>query len=394
MIYIAYYFIAFFISSFILDRKLALFFILLLSFVFIGFSFPAGGDWIGYFNNYDCIINNRCSSGFIEFEKGYELIVSVVGNLGFQSILIFIAFLNILLINKYARLFENSALAVFFLMCVFLWSMYIEAIRQAIAFSLILYGVHFLYKNSIKKFILLVCVASLFHITALICFVFVIPFVSIRLSRIFSYVMLISSFIFVSMPILILEFIISLLPPTSMVAMKLNIYLISDAYKPQLSIGIGSILDFVLLFLIFYSLRKIKKFNLSANYKFDYVVFTGAILYVSFALFMGKMMPVLTRIGWYGIPFIIILLYVNIGNSVFYRKIPVNKKFHLSAILVFIYFLGQILRPFTYDYSNYGIFQQRMIIQTINELDDASLRIESREKCLALTRLGYGYLCD
>lgn len=166
----------FIISIFVFQRQLALLAVLLTTFIFIGFSFPAGGDWIGYFNNYDCIINNRCNFGFIQFEPGYEFIVKIIGNLGFQSILIFLAAINVFLINKYARNFENSALIVFFIMCTFLWSMYIEAIRQAVAFSLILYGVLLLYNHSIKKFILLVLLASLFHITALVCLILILPF--------------------------------------------------------------------------------------------------------------------------------------------------------------------------------------------------------------------------
>ena len=36
-------------------------------------------------------------------------------------------------------------------MCMFLWSLYIEAIRQSLAVSLLLFGIFYLYKYEIKN---------------------------------------------------------------------------------------------------------------------------------------------------------------------------------------------------------------------------------------------------
>ncbi|MDV4264913.1 EpsG family protein [Acinetobacter seifertii] len=393
MIYLSYFFISFVISLFVTVRRQALSVVLFLTFIFIGLSFPAGGDWIGYFQNYDCSINNICNSDFTMFEYGYELIVNIFGYLGFQSIIIFIAIINIFAIRSFSIKFDKPAIVVVFFMCMFLWSLYIEAIRQSLAISLLLFGIFYLYKYEIKKFIFIIILASLFHITALICLVFVIPYFSLRISKFVSFLLLTFAMLFVVTPIPILEFLIQLLPENSIAGMKLSFYLFSDKYSPQVSIGLGTILDFVLLGILLLTFWRNYKSDLKNDIRFHNVVFLGVALYLSFGVFAGKMMPVITRVGWYGLPFVIIFIYSNLGKSIYYKKVDSSGKPLLTNIVIFIYFMLQILRPLTYEYNNYGIMNQKLIIQKIYNLDDASLRIEANNKCYALTNLGYGYLC-
>ncbi|MDT8698617.1 EpsG family protein [Acinetobacter baumannii] len=393
MIYLSYFFISFIVSLFVTVRRQALSVVLFLTFIFIGLSFPAGGDWIGYFQNYDCNINNICNSDFTMFEYGYELIVKILGYLGFQSIIIFIAIINIFAIRSFSIKFDKPAIVVLFFMCMFLWSLYIEAIRQSLAVSLLLFGIFYLYKYEIKKFIFIIILASFFHITALVCLMFVIPYFSLRISKFVSFLLLTFAMLFVVAPIPILEFLIQLLPENSIASMKLSFYLFSDKYSPQVSIGLGTILDFVLLGILLLTFWRNYKSDLNNDIRFHNVVFLGVALYLSFGVFAGKMMPVITRVGWYGLPFVIIFIYSNLGKSIYYKQVDSIGKPLLTNIVIFIYFLLQILRPLTYEYNNYGIMNQKLIIQKIYNLDDASLRIEANNKCYALTNLGYGYLC-
>ncbi|EFK4375396.1 O4 family O-antigen polymerase, partial [Escherichia coli] len=108
-------------------------------------TYPSGGDWIGYFLHYDCMVNEQCNNGFIMFEPGYELIVSLFGYLGFQTIIIFIAAVNVILILNFAKHFENGSFVIVAIMCMFLWSVYVEAIRQALALSIVIFGIHSLF---------------------------------------------------------------------------------------------------------------------------------------------------------------------------------------------------------------------------------------------------------
>ena len=73
--------------------------------------------------------------------------------------------------------------------------------------------------------------------------------------------------------------------------MKLSFYLFSDKYSPQVSIGLGTILDFVLLGILLLSFWRNYKFNLNNDIRFHNAVLLGITLYLSFGVFAGKMMP-------------------------------------------------------------------------------------------------------
>ena len=223
---------------------------LLLTFMFIAFSYPAGGDWIGYFSNYNCQINGVCYSNFILFEPGYQFLVNTVGHLGFFAITVFTAFINIVFLYKFSKNFNNSALIVLMIMCVFLWGIFTEAIRQGIAFCIILYGILFLYKNKIYKYLSLVLLASLFHVTAIISLIFVLPYVNKSISKIAVLSLILLGLMFFVFPTQILESFLSLLPSSSSASIKLDFYINSDTYKPQISVGIGLLVDLILLIVI------------------------------------------------------------------------------------------------------------------------------------------------
>lgn len=394
MIYILFFLVAFMLAIFVTKRKQSLIAVSIIVTLFLSLNYPAGNDWIGYFLNYDCVINDVCRSGFSLFEPGYELIVSIVGYAGFQSIIIFIALINALLIYRFAKEFENGAFIIVAIMCMFLWSLYIEAIRQAVAFSCIAYSIIHLYNKNVKKFIFLVILASSFHITAIFCFVFLLPLYSQRISRVVGYSLLVFSSVFIIVSNSILEFIVSNLPSGYIVAEKLTFYLHSEQYKPQLSLGSGTALDILLVFLIAISFRRIRQQNLGGKLHFNNVVFLGVCLYISFGIIAGKMMPVMTRIGWYGFPFVLILLYTNLGRSFYFEAYKYTTKPAYSRLLIYAYFILQIVRPFTYDYSSYNIMHQETILQNLNELDDQSLRVAAKKKCQVLSNLGYGFLCS
>jgi hypothetical protein len=48
-------------------------------------------------------------------------------------------------------------------------------------------------------------------------------------------------------------------------------------------------------------------------------------------------MPVMTRIGWYGMPFVLIVLYVNIGESFYYKKYTKAVRNSLSKYLIYMF---------------------------------------------------------
>lgn len=394
MIYLLYFLVVTMLAIFVTQRKQALISVITLTFFYIALSYPAGNDWLGYFINYDCLINDRCYDDFIVFEPGYQLVVLITGQLGFQGILISLALLNAILLYKYARHFENGALVYIFIMCMFIWALHFEAIRQALALSITMYGIKSLAEKKIKRYIIIILLAAAFHITALICLLFIIPVYFPRLSKLSGYMMVGLGGLLVLILGSVLTVILSILPAGSLAYEKLNFYLSTEQYQPQLSIGIGTVLDIVLLFVIVISFSKIKKQHLVYNKNFLNITFLGVCIYVFFSIIIGKMMPVMTRIGWYGFPFVIIAIYSNIGESIYIKKCRRNAGVSFTVLCIYGYFILQIFRPFTYDYSNYNLMHQETIFQNINQMDDQSLRNAAKDKCSVLTKLGYGFLCS
>jgi hypothetical protein len=146
------------------------------------------------------------------------------------------------------------------IMSMFLWSVYIEAIRQAIAMSIIMYSINHLICKNTKKYILLVLLASTFHTTAVIALIFLIPIYSRVFTKIIGYGLLISGGLFFFLSTTLLNLALLILPADSIASQKLNFYLNSEQYKPLLlSVGSGTLLDILLMVLIAVSFYRIKK---------------------------------------------------------------------------------------------------------------------------------------
>lgn len=365
---------------------------LFMMFSFIALTYPAGNDWIGYFSNYDCSINGICAEGAPNFEVGYNTVVSIFGQGGYQSITIAIAIFNLIALYSFSARFENKTFLFFAMFAFFAWVIYTEAVRQAIAMSVLLLAIPSLYKGSKKKFICYVLLAASFHSSAIILILLVIPLISIRLGKVFYKSLLICSIIFTLVPFIILRFGISYLSPESIIYQKLYFYLVTPEYMPKFSAGVGIIFDILLLGLLFMSFSSVKKYQLAKDSLAENITIFGCVLFISFGLIIGKMMPVMTRIGWYGVPFIIILLSTRITPSNYFNCYK-PKPFLICTLFIYVYLFSQAMRPFLYDHSRYGIINQETIVTKINELNDNDYRSAANDKCYILHRMGYSYLC-
>ncbi|MBK4308933.1 EpsG family protein, partial [Enterobacter hormaechei] len=87
--------------------------------------------------------------------------------------------------------------------------------------------------------VILVTIASTFHITAIIGFLFLIPIYFRAFIKVISYGFLISGLFFFLFSTDILSLALMVLPTDSIASQKLNFYLNSDQYRPILSIGTG-----------------------------------------------------------------------------------------------------------------------------------------------------------
>ncbi|CCF08991.1 EpsG family protein [Pantoea ananatis] len=393
MIYFTYFAITLVFSLF-RHKKSERITCLIITLLVFCFSYPAGNDWIGYFQNYDCLQNNHCDNNAPQFEPGFNLIVYVFGSLGFLGYNIVIAIFNIYCLDKFSKQFENKAFIYFSMLSFMYWMLYLEAVRQSIAISLLLLAIPFLFRRKIITYVLLILLASTVHTTAIVCLLFIFPIISPRLSRLSSLSTLLFSLAFLFIPFIILNVVFSLLQPGSLVYEKLNFYLTSEAYRPQLSAGVGTLFDFILIVLLFLCYKQIKrKDEWLTNQRLN-LVLPGIILYISFAIIIGKMMPVMTRIGWYGLPFVIIMLNTKISDSVYFDKIKSTASFPVTKLMIYLFLIAQAARPMLYEHSRYGIMNQETIFQAANYLNDEGLYIKAQKKCAVLHEMGLEFLCS
>jgi len=375
-----------FALCFFTRRRLAGKLSLLASVIFLGLNYPAGNDFVGYFTNYDCIVNNICKQSIGDFELGFNAINFVLGGLGYQVMIFFIAAFNIFCVYKFSSYFNNQAFVFLTVIGVVAWPLYTEALRQSLSISMVILSIPYLMKKRVIKFSIFIVLGALFHTGALVCLIFLSTFLNNVFARIITIVIFVLSLLFFILPVKTLELILLLLPSSSMAYEKLMFYASSEVYQPQLSIGFGVIPDFFLVIVLLYLMSKGRS-QLNISW-----VSQGVMLFIAFFVIIGRGMPVFTRLGWYGIPFVATLLSTVFEGGVFLNRIKVNHIFIIKGI-IFLWILSQILRPFVYSHSAYGILQQELIFFRLADLNDQSLAWVAAEKCKTLHFLGYPELC-
>ena len=190
------------------SKTLWLFFIIFLT-LFIGLREEVGGDWIIYQMNYDFLFNKILPSklSLIDYlntrDKEYFfeslLFISVKYDLSMFFVNIVCAVISIFFLKKFYEYQPNKYLAVIISFPVFILVVLMGFTRQGVACCILFYGIICLFDKKILSFSLLILLASLFHISALITFFFLIPCLRINLKFILIIILLIiiSIFIFV-----------------------------------------------------------------------------------------------------------------------------------------------------------------------------------------------------
>ncbi len=102
--YFTFVFLMLFLTFIENSYKKAIFLSFFLFFLFLGFSYPSGYDFVGYFTNYNCLVNHTCNSdNLIKFESGYNLLVLIFGQLGYQLTIVAIAIFNVVCVFKFIQ---------------------------------------------------------------------------------------------------------------------------------------------------------------------------------------------------------------------------------------------------------------------------------------------------
>lgn len=162
-----------FVSRGYYKNKILYLMIFFLLFAVAAGRIAVGGDYWSYTNIFNLIAQNREKSVATEF--GFNLLVKVIQRLigydGKKYIVIFavVSFVTIYFFMKgLEELSDNYALSFFLFIVLGYYASSFNSIRNYLAFAVAFYSVSCLFKKEYTKFVVLVLLASTFHISILL----------------------------------------------------------------------------------------------------------------------------------------------------------------------------------------------------------------------------------
>lgn len=240
---------------------------------FVGIRYGVGNDYFAYYDNYNGINNGSDTDSTEIF---YVLLNKV---LNFELVIFFFSFFSFFFLKKAIDFFNPrygvTSYLVFY--SLFLITFDIHIIRQGLAISLVLFGYKYLFLKRYLTFLLIVVLASTFHLSALILVPFIL-LIQLKFS-IKSQLFLIGlSFIVFIYQDVVVETYYKL----AMNIPLMSKYLLVYRQEERISYGIssGMILDVIVLIALFF---KLKQFNDKENFLFR-IYFISVILSVLLSL--------------------------------------------------------------------------------------------------------------
>lgn len=142
---------------------------LLIIFIFSTGNYYNGVDWINYQKHYELISNYGISGEYFAYEPGFLLLMYIFGYVldikNFHVVIFFISSISIISLSKFIKKIPKgiNKSIVLFMVVSFVYPLYNDAIRQLLAFCIILPLLPDIKSVTIKKIIITCAIAALFH---------------------------------------------------------------------------------------------------------------------------------------------------------------------------------------------------------------------------------------
>jgi len=288
---------------------------------YFSFTFAYGYDWLNYYQSYQAVRIGGTpffgDLGFIFLMKACIYFGLSYGGFSFvvNAILYF-------LIYNFCNKLRTPSFALFALFSFLGFFMFTEQIRQGFALSIVLYGLTKFFDKSKIKFFITVCIASLFHVSAVLSFFYFATIINNRRRLLIS---IISSFILYSI------FLILMLNPT-FIAVFQGVESKFQAYGSMYSDLDTNFFSFLLhakmLFVYLFFGILLYIFGLSTEQK--YSVYSNL-----FMLILTRSSSLLVRVSYYFLPVLIYSLDEYISSLG--RGLSTNwKKLSLLIVILFV----------------------------------------------------------
>lgn len=175
--------------------------------LFVGLRYNTGADFYGYKTYFNHVLDKQINA----YEPGYKYL-NILFKYIFNNYFSVQCFSTILLLFSLYKFYKSKCK--YFFTCIFLaitlsfYSLFMSQVRQSLAIAIILLGSKFIYEKKIIKYFLIVILASMFHITALFCFM--LYFLNIKLNKYFRIFLYLASIYFIFNTNLIRNFLVLL----------------------------------------------------------------------------------------------------------------------------------------------------------------------------------------
>lgn len=376
------YCLAFLFGTSLLERgyfsaiayKLSLFIL----FIFVTGNYYNGIDWINYQHHYELIVQGSGSTDFFAYEPGFMLILYFFGTVvnieNFHAVVFFSSTVAVLSIIKFIKIipFRFNRSLFLFSTIAFIYPLFNDAIRQLLAFSILLPLLPKIRDCSLKKIIIICLFASLFHASAILMIpVFIL--LRIQFTKHNMILLFIFSAVFVilllSLPVLIMSM-SGIIP--NYIYSKLVSYLLKTT---ELKLGLFSIIDCIGILIIFLSHRRDNRGELDKN-----LYAMGAYLFFLFHLAFYTA-PFLQRLLYYIFP--LVILY---ANFIFSRSqiFSVTKTLlPITLIMTLSVFFRNITNPYyIYDLNNPKFFYSNLFQNNPINIDHLKA-----SKCMVISEI-------
>ncbi|EPB4336228.1 EpsG family protein [Enterobacter kobei] len=346
-------------------------------FIFVTGNYYNGIDWINYQYHYNSIVQGGGSSEFMAYEPGFMLIMYFFGSIfnveNFHVVVFFASSMAILSFQNFIKKIPfkfNRSLFIFGTIA-FIYPLFNDAIRQLLAFSILLPLLPNIRNCSLRKIILLCFLASLFHASAIL----MIPFLVLLRMQLTKQNMILL-FLFANLFVLLLLGLnVIVVSMGGIIPQLFYAKLLSYISKAsELKLGFFAIIDCLGILIIFISHRGMRT-------ETDKNVYA-----------MGAYLFFLFHLAFYTAPFLQRLLYFIFPLVVLYAGFifPNGKLFSITKVLLPITLTMAIfvfIRNITNPYYIYDFNDPKFYYSNLFQSNPINLEYLKANKCMAISEI-------
>lgn len=318
------------------QMKYVRWFILGFLLVFVGLRFNTGADWNNYKLAFESISEGIKSTGW---ESGFIVLMKVIFYL-FGNYYVLQFLVTSLLLYSLNKFYTNNTnypiLSMTLFVLIFFTSILMAQLRQSIAMSVILIGAKYVFKRNFLKYLIIVVLACLFHVSAIVALP--IYFLNRKISTTISVLLILTVQVFYFFPSVILnmvETIVVIFP--SRFQRLFEVYVgTSYADKVEFSSGVYYIATLLFLIVVLFLSKK-------STDKSIYFHNTLIILIILYSL--SKAFLILERFQSYYYVFAIVCVVNMLDLKI--SSIKLNATKIISFAIIYSFFLFPLIKDLT-----------------------------------------------